>query len=55
MKKNLSQLANRCGLWTVNRMEEMENCFQLKLAGVHTDFLEEAKFARQNWQEEGET
>ena len=41
--------------WTVNRMEETENCFQLKLAGVHTDFPEEAKFARQNWQEEGET
>ena len=42
MKKNLSQLGNRCGKWTVNRMEEMENCFQLKLAGVHTDFPEEA-------------
>ncbi|QQV79597.1 hypothetical protein JG559_00450 [Enterococcus faecalis] len=36
-------MANQSRPWTVNRMEEMENCFQLKLAGVHTDFPEEAK------------
>lgn len=54
-EKELITIGKPLRPWTVNRMEEMENCFQLKLAGVHTDFPEEAKFARQNWQEEGET
>ncbi|GMC17260.1 hypothetical protein N5D_12340 [Enterococcus faecalis] len=54
-EKELIAIGKPLRPWTVNRMEEMENCFQLKLAGVHTDFPEEAKFARQNWQEEGET
>ena len=39
-EKELITIGKPLRPWTVNRMEEMENCFQLKLAGVHTDFPE---------------
>lgn len=48
----LTEIGKPLRSWTVNSLEEMENCFQLNLAGFHTDFPEEAKLARQSWQEE---